>query len=84
MKVFLSDQVTDRLRTLHPARRREVRRALRALEKGSGDVKALEGTLTGFHRLRVGRFRAVLRYSANRIEVLFLEERSIVYELFRP
>ena len=69
---------------LHPDQRREVRRALRALAKGEGDVKELAGTLSGFYRLRIGRYRIVCRYAERQIEAIFLEHRSLVYELFRP
>jgi mRNA interferase RelE/StbE len=84
VKVVLSDQVVGRLRKLHPEQRRRLREALARLPKGKGDVKELEGTLAGFFRLRSGRFRVVFRYNENRIEALFLEHRSLVYELFRP
>lgn len=84
MKVLVSGQVLDRLRTLHPDHRRDVRTALRELAKGRGDVKELAGRLAGFYRLRVGRYRLVYRYKDKHLEALFLEQRSIVYELFRP
>jgi mRNA interferase RelE/StbE len=39
--------------------------------------------LAGYHRLRVGRFRIIFSYAADEtIEVLFIEERSLVYEAF--
>lgn len=82
MKVVVSEQVAARLRTLHPDHRAEVRRALRDLAKGRGDVKELAGSLSGFYRLRIGRYRVVFRYEDN-IEAVFFEHRSIVYELFR-
>lgn len=84
MKVLVSEQVLERLRTLHPDRRKEVKRALVELSKGQGDTKELAGALTGFYRLRIGRYRVVYRYQAKHIEAIFLEQRSIVYELFRP
>ena len=84
MKVFVSDQIVGKLRTLHPDHRKEIRSALRELAKGRGDIKELEGRLAGFYRLRVGRYRMVYRYQDKHIEAIFLEQRSIVYELFRP
>ena len=84
MKVLVSEQIVARLRTLHPDHRKEVRTALRELAKGRGDVKELAGTLAGFYRLRIGRYRIVYRYRDKHIEAIFLEQRSIVYELFRP
>lgn len=84
MKVLVSGQILARLRTLHPDHRREIRAALRELAKGRGDVKELAGRLAGFHRLRIGRYRIVYRYQEKHVEAIFLEQRSIVYELFRP
>lgn len=84
MKVVASEQVRARLRTLHPDHRRNIRAALRELSKGRGDTKELAGRLAGYHRLRIGRYRIVYRYNEERVEAIFLEQRSIVYELFRP
>ena len=39
--------------------------------------------MAGYHRLRVGRFRIIFSYAADgAIEVLFIEERSLVYDVF--
>jgi mRNA interferase RelE/StbE len=84
VKVLVSDQIVVRLRTLHPDHRKEIRAALPTLAKGDGDVKELAGRLAGFYRLRVGRYRVVYRYRDKHVEAIFLEQRSIVYELFRP
>jgi mRNA-degrading endonuclease RelE of RelBE toxin-antitoxin system len=84
VKVLVSAQVLERLRTLHPERRKDIRRALVELGKGRGDCKELAGSLMGLHRLKIGRYRIVLRYQAKHIEAIFLEQRSVVYELFRP
>lgn len=84
MKVLVSEQIVSRLRTLHPDHRKSIRTALRELAKGRGDTKELAGKLDGFYRLRIGRYRIVYRHHDDRIEAIFLEQRSIVYELFRP
>ncbi len=84
MKLVASEQVRERLRTLHPTQRKQVREALDALADGRGDVKELSGSLAGYFRLRVGRYRAVFSYRGQVVEVIFLEQRSVVYELFRP
>lgn len=80
----VSEQIITRLRTIHPEHRRDVRTALRELAKGRGDVKELAGRLPGFYRLRVGRYRIAYRLQGKHVEAIFLEQRSIVYELFRP
>jgi mRNA interferase RelE/StbE len=84
VKVLVSEQILVCLRGLHPDHRRDIRSALRELAKGKGDVKELEGRLAEFYRLRIGRYRIVFRYRDKHIEAFFLEQRSIVYELFRP
>jgi mRNA interferase RelE/StbE len=84
VKVLVAEPIQGRLRTLHPDHRKEIRTALRELARGRGDIKELAGRLSGFYRLRIGRYRIVYRYRDKHVEAIFLEQRSIVYELFRP
>ena len=68
---------------LAPEPRRAVKHALRELRAERGDIRALEGALTGYYRRRVGRFRIIFAYAAEgAIEAVFIEERSLVYEVF--
>ena len=47
------------------------------------DIRALDGNLSGYYRLRVGRHRIIFNYATDRaIEALFIEERQLVYEVF--
>lgn len=83
MTVRLAPQVVDFLRSQAPEPRRRLRRALRDLQKGKGDVKPLEGALQDYCRLRIGPYRVILMYRKSRvIECVFVERRSIVYEVF--
>ena len=76
-------QVIDFTRRLAPDQRRAVKAALQELRRERGDLRALEGTLAGYYRLRVGRFRLILAYASDgAIEVIFIEERGLVYEVF--
>ena len=76
-------QVIDYARRLPPESRRAVKRALRELAHERGDTQALDGTLAGYHRLRVGRHRIIFSYASDgAIEAVFIGERSLVYELF--
>jgi mRNA interferase RelE/StbE len=60
-----------------------VKNALQELRAERGDFRALEGTLSGYYRLRAGRFRIIFGYAADgAIEAVFVEERSLVYEVF--
>ena len=83
MRIRLSEQVANFLRGLAPEPRRKMRLALKALAKGRGDIKALEGALRHYSRLRVASYRVILFYrNANNIECVFAERRSIIYEIF--
>jgi mRNA-degrading endonuclease RelE of RelBE toxin-antitoxin system len=82
MRVEVSAQVADFVKRLPPEPRRRLRRALRDLEKEKGDIKPLEGPLDGYCRLRLGGYRVVLSYTVSgRIQCVFAERRSIVYEV---
>ena len=82
MRIKLSQQVADFVRGLAPEPRRQIRLALK-LSRGKGDIKALEGPLSEYWRLRVGSYRVILFYrSPNLVECVFAERRSIIYEIF--
>lgn len=79
----LSEQVIGFHAKLAPEPRKAVKTALRGLQEERGDIKALEGSLTGFHRLRMGRFRAIFVYADDGAsDVVFLESRGLAYEVF--
>jgi mRNA interferase RelE/StbE len=76
-------QVIEFAARLAPAPRRLLKQALEALREGRGDILALESTLAGYHRLRVGKFRVIFQYAADgAVEAVFIEERALVYEVF--
>jgi mRNA-degrading endonuclease RelE of RelBE toxin-antitoxin system len=84
MKISASEQVQEWLIALAPERKRRVRAALRALAKGKGDLQALQGSLEGFHRLRVGGMRIIYRQTAREeIRLEYANTRDVVYELFQ-
>jgi mRNA-degrading endonuclease RelE of RelBE toxin-antitoxin system len=83
MKIKLSEQVAAFVKSLAPEPRRTVRLAIRNLAKNQGDIKALEGALGGYCRLRILSYRVILLYrSPAEIECVFAERRSIIYEVF--
>lgn len=83
MRIKASEQVVGFVRGLAPEPRRKMRRALKALAKGQGDIKVLEGPLASYSRLRVSSYRVILYFrGAREIECVFAERRSIVYEIF--
>ncbi len=78
--VRLAPQVVAFIHAQAPETRRRLRLAFRALEQGRGDIKSLEGALDGYHRLRVGSCRVILRYDAESTTCcVFAERRSMVY-----
>jgi mRNA interferase RelE/StbE len=78
-----STQVVEYARRLAQEPRRAVKLALGALRSERGDIRALEGNLAGYYRLRVGRHRVIFSYASdNAIEAIVIEERQLVYEIF--
>jgi mRNA interferase RelE/StbE len=64
---------------LAPEPRRSLKRAFEKLRDEQGDIRPQEGTLSGYYRLRVGRYRAIFSYpQCGEIEVVFVEERALV------
>ena len=87
MKVEVSDQVLDFVKSQAPEPRRRLRLALRKLEAEQGDIKSLEGPLSGYLRLRIGPYRILLAYGAEAgrskcLRCLYAERRDVVYEVF--
>ncbi|MBI2496991.1 MAG: hypothetical protein HYV75_03380 [Opitutae bacterium] len=81
--VRVSTQVVALASRLAPEPRRAVKQALTELREERGDIRALEANLTGYYRLRVGRYRIIFSYAAdNAIEAVFMEDRQLVYEIF--
>jgi len=86
MKIEVSPQVAEFIRTLAPEPRKRIRAALRELAKDKGDIIELEAPLEGFNRLRIGNYRIIFHYAVVRKKTIircdFIERRKLVYELF--
>ena len=86
MKIELAEQVRKFIRTCPPEPRRWLRDAVRKLAEEKGDIKALDGQLEGYHRLRVRSYRIIYRYDLRKNERIIrcdsAEHRSVVYETF--
>jgi mRNA-degrading endonuclease RelE of RelBE toxin-antitoxin system len=83
MRISASEQVQRWLVSLPPDPKRRVRAALRGLQKGHGDIKALRGDLEGFCRLRVGGLRIVYsQHPGKVIRLGYADSRDLVYETF--
>lgn len=63
-----------------------MREALRTLERESSDIRALEGELSGFYRLRIGRYRVIfyylLRGNTRVIPCVYANHRHLICEVF--
>jgi mRNA-degrading endonuclease RelE of RelBE toxin-antitoxin system len=85
-KVELSEQVVRFVARRAPEPRRMLRAALRTLAMERGDIGALEGPLEEYHRLSVGSYRIIFAYRISgkrrRIQCIYAERRSAVYEVF--
>lgn len=86
MKIELAEQVREFICACPPEPRRWLRDALRKLADEKGDIKALDGELEGYYRLRVRSYRIIFRYESGKqgriIRCDFAEHRSVVYETF--
>lgn len=84
MSVSASEQVRNWLTGLPPTTKHKVRLALRKLESGKGDIKALSGPLEGFNRLRIGSLRVIYRQTGRHDFFLeYANSRDRVYEVFQ-
>ena len=83
MRISASNQVQRWLTALPPDPKKRVRAALRGLQNGRGDIKALRGELEGFCRLRIDGLRIVYSQQASQmIRLEYADSRDVVYETF--
>lgn len=85
-RVRLGSQVADFIGQLAPEPRRALREALKGAAEGKGDIKLLEGKLSGFHRLRSGRIRVIYQERTvggeRQICCFYADYRASVYDVF--
>lgn len=82
-KLSIGDPALRYIEQLAPEPRRTLKEALRGLREDRGDIRSLESPLNGYYRARVGKYRVIFRYAENMtIDVLLIEERRLVYEIF--
>ena len=75
--VQIKEQVRAFQATLGLQSRREIKRAILRLSHEAGNIKALNDNLAGYYRLKVGRY-----LPGQVVDCVYLNERSLVYELF--
>jgi mRNA-degrading endonuclease RelE of RelBE toxin-antitoxin system len=81
MNAVVSDEVRQFLRTLAPEPRKAVSLAIDRIEAGSAKMEALQEPLQRFYKVKAGDFRLLCAVDANTTFVLFVERRSVVYEI---
>ena len=83
-KITVFPQAEGFIRALAPEPRKRLVQAIKALP--AGNTKFLEGTLSGYSRLRVGGFRVIyvdsMKKGVRTFDCVFAERRPIVYEMF--
>jgi mRNA-degrading endonuclease RelE of RelBE toxin-antitoxin system len=83
-EVRLHPRVWAFCQSLPPVPRKRLRNALKDLEADRGDVKALEGPLSGCFRLRSGAYRVIFSVRIeNGVRVTYChyaDHRSMVYQ----
>jgi mRNA-degrading endonuclease RelE of RelBE toxin-antitoxin system len=87
MKVTVEPQPRAFIRRQPPATRQQLREALHAIECGKMFPEPLEDELEGFYKVRVENCRLIVQHVAGEagpfFRVVFIERRSVVYEMFR-
>ncbi len=71
--------IAEVIRALHPETRRKIRGTLTAVLDDPTIGDPLRDRLTGFRRVRIGRWRLVYRESPRAIEVFAVGPRATVY-----
>ena len=79
-RLRIPDEISDRVRSLHPDLKRKIRATLDGLLSDAAYGKPLQGQLLGFNSVRVGRFRVVYRVVQDIVEILTIGPRRTVYE----
>ena len=81
MNFRASGEVRDFLRTLAPEPRRAISASLHSIADGSATMEALREPLEKFYKVKSGSFRIICAVQKNTIYALFVERRSVVYEM---
>lgn len=81
MKFLASAEIREFLGTLAPEPRRAVNAALRSIASGQARMEALHEPLERFYKVKSGKFRILCAVENNMVYALFVERRSVVYEI---
>ena len=79
-RLRIPDEISDRIRSLHPDLKRKIRTTIDGLLRDTVQGESLQGQLLGFNSVRVGRFRVVYRVVQDIVEILTIGPRRTVYD----
>ena len=86
-EVRVAPQVEQFVKSRAPEPRQALRKAIKDLAAEQGDIKALEGKLAGWNRVRVSSYRVLYKETAERgvriVNCVYANHRSVVYVLFQ-
>ena len=82
-RIVIGSGVRTFINSLAPEPRRKLRRAIKELTDGKGDIKQLDGKLAPYWRLRAGNIRVIFdqKYQGGQRTILcfFADYRATVY-----
>jgi len=87
IEVIVEAQPLAFIRRQSPDARKKLRAAIHEIERGEAFPEPLEDELEGFYKIRVENCRLIVQHVAGEagpfFRVVFIERRSVVYEMFR-
>ena len=87
MRVTIEPQPRAFIRRQPPATRQQLREVIHSIERGKIFPEPLDEELDGFYKVRVENCRLIVQHVAGEagpfFRVVFIERRSVVYEIFR-
>jgi len=79
-RLRVPEEIRDAIGLLPPDTKRKVRAALAAILDEPDVGEPLRDRLSGYRRMRIGRWRVVYRERARVVEILAIGPRAMVYE----
>jgi len=75
-----TEDISAYIRSLHPALKKRIHKALDQIRTQPGEGKPLQRELAGYRSFRVGKFRIIYRVTMKEIEVVAVGPRRIIYD----
>jgi len=75
-----TEDISAYIRSLHPALKKRIHKALDQIRTMPGEGKPLQRELKGYRSFKVGKFRIIYRVTSKEIEVVAVGPRRTVYD----